>query len=174
MAMKPYEFQYEISPMIFPVGKRVDFTIRPVHVKKFVKRHYNVEDMGIEVSRKNASSGRYEFTSWNMEKFSVAPDENGCLHFSYTALGEGEHSVRILSEGKKVVQLAICALEKDLIERIPLRGDFHAHTCMSDGTEAAEIVCAKYRSRATASAAARTSTLCIRIKYHGTAIVIYI
>jgi len=147
MSVSPYEFQFEISPMIFPVGKEVEFTIRPVHTKKFVQRYFNSDDLCLEITRKDASSGHYEFTSWNLTTIYVKPDENGALHFSYKALGEGEHSVKILSEGRKKVILGICALEPDLMERTPYRGDFHMHTCMSDGTEAPEIVCANYRAK---------------------------
>ncbi len=48
---------------------------------------------------------------------------------------------------KCVVQLNLYALESDLAERIPLRGDLHIHTCRSDGHSDPAIVCADYRMK---------------------------
>jgi predicted metal-dependent phosphoesterase TrpH len=146
MAQAPYEFEFEISPMIFPVGKEVTFTIRPLSNKIFNPRYFKKEDLYLEITRKNAGTGHKEFTSWNLTTIPVTPDENSVITFTYKALGEGEHAVRIFSEGKKKVQLAICALEPDLMERTPLRGDFHMHTRFSDGTEDPAVVCANYRA----------------------------
>ncbi|MCI5650338.1 MAG: hypothetical protein MR332_13115 [Fusicatenibacter sp.] len=44
-----------------------------------------------------------------------------------------------------MASLAVYSLYPDLMERIPLMGDFHAHSCRSDGRESPAFVSAMYR-----------------------------
>lgn len=68
------------------------------------------------------------------------------LVFDYAFGDEQEYYLRVFDEaGNQVVQLSIYAVEQDLYERRPYRGDLHVHSCFSDGKESPEFVCGIYR-----------------------------
>ncbi len=140
--MKAEFYSYDIFPLVFPAGESVSFTLRPLDAKSpFTEAHR------VFVQRLDSGSADIPFTSWNRTECSCRPDGAGCLHFEFTAASEGEHCVRIFINDKKQVQLGIYALDADLACRVPLRGDFHMHTCRSDGRESPAVVCANYRRR---------------------------
>jgi len=140
--MKRELYNYEITPMVFPSGKAVDFTVKPMGA------HAAFSGCCCAVvQRLDSGSTGDSFSEWNHTDIDCRADDSGCLHFTYTASGEGEHSVRIVKDGKRLLQLNIYALDSDLACRIPLRGDLHMHTCRSDGSESPAVVCANYRKR---------------------------
>lgn len=71
----------------------------------------------------------------------------GTLSFTHAFSGEQEHSVRLYREGGSacVLKTSVYSLKEDLFSRRPLLGDFHVHTCFSDGVESPEFVAAMYR-----------------------------
>ena len=75
-----------------------------------------------------------------------SPDENNEFSFEYDLPLESEYFIRIVKDGKRVVQLSVYAVEGDLIGRYPLTGDQHMHSFYSDGSEHPAIVCANYRA----------------------------
>ena len=133
---------YEITPMVFPAHKAVKFRIRPMGAHTAFSGEYR-----IVVHRVDSGSAKQAFSAWNHTDYSVSPDSDGSLNFEYTASGESQYFIRVYRDESKVVQLAVYALEADLACRYPLRGDFHMHTCRSDGKEAPAVVCANYRKR---------------------------
>lgn len=74
--------------------------------------------------------------------------KNGVLEFRYTFEAEEEYSVRVFYEkdGKKALQLSVYAVREDLYALRPLKGDFHVHSCRSDGKECPAVVAANYRT----------------------------
>lgn len=72
---------------------------------------------------------------------------NDMLTFTHTFDGEQEYSVRIYREkdNQLILKTSVYALKRDLFERRPFLGDFHVHSCFSDGTESPEFVAAMYR-----------------------------
>lgn len=140
--MKPELYQYDIFPMVFPVGKTIELTIKPLGVHKSFNGEYK-----ILVHQMNSGSSEQEFTAWNHTDYLCTPDADGCLRFSYTASAEGELFVRLYQNNSRVVQLSVYAVAEDLADRIPLMGDLHMHTFRSDGRESPAVVCANYRKR---------------------------
>lgn len=67
------------------------------------------------------------------------------LCFSLTCYQEQEYRLRISYHDEPVCELSIYALEADLYERFPYKGNMHAHTFHSDGVESPELVAANYR-----------------------------
>ena len=133
-------YDYDIYPKVFPVGKAVDITV------KALGEHVRFEgEYKITVHRINSGNVYDPATAWNHTDYTVTAGADNTLRFTYTAGEETEHYVRIWKEDKRVVQLAVYALNPDLACRIPLHGDFHMHTCRSDGREDPGIVCANYR-----------------------------
>ena len=133
---------YDIYPKVFPVGKKAPITIKPLgkHVAFF-------GEYKVVVQRLDSGHLRSEFYAWNHTDYTVTPDEDGCLRISYTAQAEGECYVRIYKDDNRLVQLAVYALDEDLSQRLPYRGDLHIHTCRSDGRQDPAIVCAEYRKQ---------------------------
>ncbi|MGN1410767.1 MAG: PHP domain-containing protein [Eubacteriales bacterium] len=144
--MKQHLYYYDIYPKVFPVRRAQDITVRPLSNKRtFPDGEYRVTVMSLD-----AGTPGYEAAKWNRTDFDLTPAEDGLLHFSYSAASEGEYRARIYRKnGEKfdclTRDLSFYALEDDLAARIPLRGDFHMHTCRSDGNEDPATVCANYR-----------------------------
>lgn len=140
--MKMELYQYDIYPKIFPVGQDVTVTLRPLGKFKAFFGEYK-----LSVHRMDSGAPHQGFTAWNQTNYQVTPDEDGCIRFTYNAKAEGELFVRLFQGDKRLVQLSLYALAADLAGRLPLRGDFHVHTCRSDALESPDVVCANYRKK---------------------------
>ncbi len=142
--MKIELHDYDIYPKVFPVGVSAEITVRPQGVHAAFSGEYK-----IMVQRLDSGSINFDFSAWNRTDYEVSPCDDGCLRFRYTADNEGELTVRIYKKDseQRIVQLNLYALDADLAERIPLRGDLHIHTCRSDGHSDPAIVCADYRMK---------------------------
>ncbi len=138
--MRKELYNYDIYPIAFPVGKEIEFTVKPLGAHAAFKGEYTVSVHDI-----TKGFHRHDFYKDNYTEIKVTPDSDGCLRFPYTAQAEAEHYVRIYSGEDKLAQFSVYALEHDLASRYPLKGDFHMHTFRSDGREAPDIVCANYR-----------------------------
>ena len=145
--MNQHLYYYDIYPKVFPVNEDVGITVRPISNKTaFPEGEYRITVMSLD-----AGTPGYEIAKWNHTDYDLTPDEGGYLRFTYTAAAEGEYRVRIYKKNGSgeydclTRELGIYALEDDLASRIPLRGDFHMHTCRSDGREDPATVCANYR-----------------------------
>ncbi len=138
--MKVELHNFTIFPMVFPAGQEVRFTVKPRGAHCYFEG-----PLKIVVQRMDCGSATQPFTAWNATTIDVTADEDHCLRFSYTAEEEGELAVAIVKENAWAFRLNVYALAEDLACRVPLRGDFHMHTCRSDGREAPAIVCANYR-----------------------------
>lgn len=134
--------KFDIFPLVFPVGEKVEFCIKALAKKKSLIGEYT-----LKILRLDAGSPREEFYKNNCIEIKCKTDENGNLKFNFTAEVECEHYVRIFDGEKRVEQLAIYAVDGELATRLPLRGDFHVHTTGSDGREDPHIVCANYRRK---------------------------
>ncbi len=71
--------------------------------------------------------------------------ENGCLTFTITATAEQEYFVYFAESGAKPTRISIYAVEEDLYNLRPLKGDFHTHTYYSDGSDGIAMTPADYR-----------------------------
>ena len=140
--MKQVLYDFDIFPMVFPVGVPTEITVRPLGIHAAFPA-----DIRATVHRIDAGSPRTEFSRWNSTEFASALCEDGALRFTYTAEAECEHFIRLWSGDRRIAQLCIYAVADDLAGRIPLKGDLHMHTCRSDGREDPGIVAANYRMR---------------------------
>lgn len=135
--MKMELHNYAVYPIVFPAEKEVTITIRPLGAHAaFQNKEYEIRLMDID----NLSSGANEVRN-------IAPCEDGCIRVKAAFHGEKEHYIRIFDGEKRIVQLSVYSLEKDMAGRLPFRGDLHMHTCRSDGREEPAIVAANYRAK---------------------------
>lgn len=135
-------YYFDVSPRIVRAGQETEITIRPLGGLSFDPQAvYTLEFLPFDESREPA----YDYDTVK------AQPSDGCLCFSYAFTGEQEYIIRVFQPGKAVapenawVNFRVYALEGDLYERYPFRGDLHAHSTASDGSEATEIVAANYR-----------------------------
>jgi len=142
MKMKQVLYDFDIFPMVFPVNDPTQITIKPQGAHVAFNGEYRVS-----VMRVDSGSPRQDFSSWNRTDYTLEPENDGCLRFTYTAEAETELIVRVFKGDSRVLQLSLYALADDMACRIPLRGDLHMHTCRSDGRESPAVVCANYRKR---------------------------
>ena len=136
---------YDLYPKVFPVGREVELTLRPLGKQSAFSGSYQLKVHRMNHGTPWSEEKNWVPKNWNTTEYEVEPGEDGCLRFSYTAEEESEHYVYVYKEGKKLFRMSFYALAADLAERIPYRGDLHVHTCYSDGHADPATTCAYYR-----------------------------
>lgn len=133
---------YDIFPKVFPCEREVTVTIKPLgdHAAFAAGSALSVQ---ICPHLKGKPADYPTTAQW--WEFPVKTDEDGCIRFDFAFPGEQEHFVRVLSGGKRLVQLSVYSLYEDLCGRYPFVGDLHMHTCRSDGRQSPAVVAANYR-----------------------------
>ena len=138
--MKTELAYYDIFPKVVLSKEPVDITILPLggHVEFHEGEDYTIRFLPLTESVEPLGEDAYESV--------VVRPLGGTLRFAHAFSGEQEHYVRVFAaDGGTVANLSVYSLLPDLFERIPLRGEFHCHTCRSDGKEAPAVVAANYR-----------------------------
>ena len=140
---------YDIFPKVFPVGREVEITIKPLGRHVAFSGEYRLLVHRMNHGTPWSAEKNWVPKDWNTTRYDVVTCEDGCLRFTYTADKEGELAVRIYKKDsdRRTVQLNLYALAEDMADRIPLRGDLHMHTCRSDGHGDPAVVCADYRMK---------------------------
>lgn len=134
---------YDVYPLVFPVGKEVT-----VHIRATGGRREFVSEKEYRVLICALGGGKpadYPSSANYFETVAVCHD--GGFDITHTYDSEQQYFIRILGDdGKRINQFPVYAVEKDLVGRLPLKGDLHIHTNCSDGRQAPEVVCGMYRS----------------------------
>ena len=141
MTIRPELYRYDIWPKIIPCGRKSKIHIAHRWVRPFEPGEYTIQIRPLS----EASPGDYPERKGRFD-ITASPDENNEFSFEYDFPLESEYFIRIVKDGKRVVQLSVYAVEGDLIGRYPLTGDQHMHSFYSDGSEHPAIVCANYRA----------------------------
>jgi hypothetical protein len=132
---------YDIQPRIVPSGRPMEITIRSLGA------HAAFEEGCAYIVQFMPMTESLEQQPDVYESADVAA-RGGALRFTHAFPGEQEHYVRIFRAGdppERVANLSVYSLLPDLFRLRPYRGDFHVHTCRSDGKEAPAVVAANYR-----------------------------
>ena len=139
--MKNEMYFYSITPKLININKNTEITVKPLDTR------YNFEDdmeYLIEILPLTRNSRFFNQTDDNKV---ISKGAGNSLKFSYTFDKEEEYYIRIYKKGsnERLIQLSVYALEDDLYNRRPLKGDLHVHSCRSDGNETPPVVIANYR-----------------------------
>lgn len=140
--MKTELHYYDIFPKVFPAGKEVTITIKPLGYHADFK---NPDGISLFVYGLDDGNPRdYPYRGNGIE---VPFEFDGCIKFTHTFPTEQQYFIRIMDKesSKRLLQLSVYALAEDLCGRYPLIGDLHMHTCCSDGRQSPAIVSANYR-----------------------------
>ena len=127
---------YDIAPKILPVGRKTTVAIRPLfdHVQWHRERHYELLLIGREVQ--------------TADPIPLVCDD-GALTFTFTPAAEQEYELVLFEidgdNRQKKESFNFYAVQEDLFNTRPWKGDFHVHSCRSDGRETPAYVAARYR-----------------------------
>ena len=144
-----YNRWYRVVPSILPVNNTpVTVTIHPqqTHIAKILNK-----DFALKVTRTGAViTNNVDETMANTPDTPYIRNENGDIIFEMTAEREGEYSLMLYEKNPdgtlgKWESFQVYALEKDLFELNPYKGDFHMHSFCSDGYESPAYVAASCR-----------------------------
>ncbi len=146
--MDNYLKYYDVSPRVVPANKSSIITIRGIFPNSELPP---AEQMRIKCfpmsgflpeGSNSCQVADYPPIKWRMDGDTVKAE----IFFA----GEQEHNLHIefINAEKDVVltrRFQIFSLQPDLLALTPLKGDFHVHSCRSDGREAPVYVAARYR-----------------------------
>lgn len=142
MDLKQELTNYDIYPKVFPENTDVTIHIVPLglHAEFDRSREYTIH------IRPLAEGSPWNYPNrQNITEYELKPDENGGFTVNHKFGCEQEYFIRVMDNGKKLLQLSVYAVKDDLAGRYPYKGDLHMHTCRSDGKECPSVVAANYR-----------------------------
>lgn len=140
--MFPKANSYAIYPAVVQANKETEMIIAPAE-RSFML--YEGEEYEVRVIPVDADYPSYSAPAAHVILHAVAKD--GVLRFNYTFEGEMEYVVWLYYKEKKVQKMNVYALEKDLFDLIPLKGDFHGHSYRSDGKRDPVALAGHYREQ---------------------------
>lgn len=131
--------RYLCYPSVVLAGKETTVTIFPRDLsRRFRKdKEYELCIMGL----RDPETEYYTEPSYE----NACSVKNGCLTFTYHFASEQEYAIRFREKGGEITKLSLYALEQDLYELRPLKGDLHTHSYYSDGQDGLTMVPADYR-----------------------------
>jgi len=137
--MRNAHVRYMCIPSVVCVGKETEIKIVPKDTSRIFR-----DNKTFEVCVFGFTDDMHEY---NVQPAYNVPCEikNGCLCFNYTFDKEQEYAVRFREVGEKETRISLYALESDLYERRPLKGDLHTHCYYSDGQDGLMMTPADYR-----------------------------
>lgn len=107
----------------------------------------------VSLALENAADGEYLLrimpaSYQHMEYSGAVPMtvQNGKAYIPLTPAAEQEYKLIVFRNGEWIAEGAVYALEEDLFELNPYKGDFHIHSSCSDGTEPPAEVAAQGRA----------------------------
>lgn len=142
--MKTELHYYDVYPKVFPVGKEIEITVKPLGDHAKFKNPDNLILYVLGIEDGNIRDFPYRKNNKTVD-FTIEAD--GSVKFKNTFEKEQQYFLRFwdTETDKRIVQLGVYAVADDLVGRYPLIGDLHMHTCRSDGKQAPAIVSANYR-----------------------------
>ncbi|HZJ75246.1 MAG TPA: hypothetical protein VFD25_01530 [Clostridia bacterium] len=142
MQLKRELTDYEIFPKVFLENTEVTIHIVPLglHAQFLKGEEYTIHIRPLSEGAPWSYPNRNNITEYELKA-----DDNGGFTITHKFDGEQEYFIRVMENGKKLLQLSVYAVAEDLFGRYPYKGDLHMHTFRSDGSESPAIVAANYR-----------------------------
>lgn len=127
----PNDKYFDVYPLVVKSGRKSTVTIRPLFDHVLFEAIPEVTVLPAE--------GMLNETVKPKPKPTPSAFENGEVKFVYDFAQEQEYTV-LVRAGEKQHVFRIYAVDEDLFERKPYKGDIHIHTCRSDGKESPAYV----------------------------------
>lgn len=134
--------KYRCYPSVICVGKETEVTIFPRDISRRFReeKEYDVDIKGVNLDED------YRVHPHFVPPYSVDYTvQEGCLKFICTIEEEQEYRVCFREKGGKLTVISIYAVEEDLFQMRPLKGELHSHSYYSDGDDGIPMVPANYR-----------------------------
>ena len=131
--------RYLCYPSVVLAGEETSVSIYPKDPSRrfFADREYEVGVLGL----RDPEESYYEAIDYNVPCYV----KDGCLVFTYRFESEQEYLIRFKRKGEHSDKVALYAVERDLYDLRPLKGDLHSHSYYSDGSDGIPLVPADYR-----------------------------
>lgn len=131
--------KFRCFPSVVPVGKETKITIFP----KDNSRRFR-EDKEYEFLIIGMRDDMLDFHTPMIYNHSFTI-ENGCLCFTHTFENEEEYQIRFHEKEQPDIRISLYAVEEDLFNLRPLKGDLHLHSYYSDAQDGLSTIPANYR-----------------------------
>lgn len=130
---------FDVFPRVVRANSSQTVTVRPLfgHVRFQPGQEWTVSLIPCEGV--DGQVGRSVPLHWTLSS------EEGALQIPCVFSGEQEYTLLLEGPDRQQVDFRLFALEPDLFERKPYKGDFHMHTHHSDGVESPAYVAAACR-----------------------------
>ena len=130
---------YQCYPAVVPVGKETTVTIFPRDISRRFRNDttYQIAILGLQ----DPEAEYYSTPEHDVPCYV----QDGCLLFSYRFNKEQEYKIFFRAEGESSTKISLYAVEQDLYQLRPLKGDLHSHSYYSDGLDGIAMVPANYR-----------------------------
>ena len=131
---------FDIFPKVVPLGLATTITVKCLE-KRFAPK---TDTIKVDIIPMLESPQGQKPTGY-VPPTTTGQVQGATIRFTHTFLREQEYRFRLhLSESQTQI-LSVFALDQDLYACLPLKGDLHVHTTVSDGSESPETVPAYYR-----------------------------
>lgn len=136
---------FKVFPSVVKAGEKSEITIEPGHkFYTFQDAEYTIRIVAKE-KRDIPRNAEYTINNNKFPEIKVKP-QNGKIIFSYEFKDEQEYKIIVFtSKNVRTHVFSIYALEEDLYDTMPFRGDLHIHSDHSDGIGSLCEVMSAYR-----------------------------
>ena len=133
--------RYKCYPSVICVGKETEVTLFP---RDLSRRFREDKEYELAIKARNEDEINFHCSIPFYHPFTV---KDGCLHFTCKLESEQEYIVCFREKGGELIKISVYAVEEDLYELRPLKGDLHTHSYYSDGQDGIPMVPADYREQ---------------------------
>ena len=133
---------YDVFPLVMNAGEETQIHIRPLGGRREFEpgRIYTLTICALDTGFPRDYPVQASF-----EESDIVCNEEGGFTVKHTFPTEQMYFLRFSTEGRKINQFPVYAVDGDLRNMYPFTGDLHMHTNLSDGHEIPEVVAANYR-----------------------------
>lgn len=140
--MVPSTKMYEIWPVVVEANKPTEMFVLPAS-RAYIPREeceYTIKIISLFSDEPSAQVPVHH-------KEIIPEKRDGALCFTHTFEDEQEHVILLFRDGKQFSRMSVYSLHKDLYELTPYKGDLHAHSCRSDGSNDPAELLGQYREQ---------------------------
>ncbi len=140
--MLPMPRSYAIYPSVMEADQPTEIVIAPAE-RAFLL--FDGEEYTVKIYPVDGDEPCYHDPTARTV-YTLTP-KDGVLRFTHTFEGEQEHLIYLVKNDKRLQSFTVFSAYADLLELVPLRGDFHGHSYRSDGLRDPAALAGHYREQ---------------------------